>query len=165
MALSSLAERPATTPTEAARDRSAPGKVTGKLLIAMRAMVWEGATRCDAATKAGISEHSLYVALRKAHVRQWYLAEIDVLRTSEKARNIFTLAEVRDQKTNQMARVAAVKALEQLDDQPANAAARAQSPGFIIQVIQAVGSTALMPHQQRIEPKPLISLEPGRDDD
>jgi hypothetical protein len=44
-----------------------------------------------AAKKAGISEHGLYKALRKPPVKAAYLAELDVLRTSERARNIHTL--------------------------------------------------------------------------
>lgn len=134
------------------------------MLIALRAMVWEGAKRVEAAAKANMSEHSLYVALRRPHVRAWYLAEIDVLRTSERARNIFTLAEVRDQTANQMARVQAVKALEQLSDDPQHSGSRVQTPGFVIQIVNHVAGSAVMTEQRPIEPKPLIDNEPVRDE-
>jgi hypothetical protein len=101
--------------------------------------VWEGLKRDEAATKAGIKDNSLYVALRRPDVKAFYLRELDVLRTSERARNIHTLAEVRDQTSNQMARVQAVKALEQLADEENGASLRANSlPGLQI-VIQTGG--------------------------
>jgi hypothetical protein len=110
-------------------------RVTGKNKAAIDAMVWEGLNRADAAKKAGLTDHSLYVALSKPHVKAHYLQQLDVLRTSERARNIHTLAEVRDQTTNQMARVQAVKALEQIDDVE-SASGRANSlPGLQIVVI------------------------------
>lgn len=79
-------------------------------------MVYEGLNRKQAAEKAGLKDHALYVALTKPHVKAYYMRQLDVLRTSERARNIHTLAEVRDQTSNQMARVQAVKALEHIDD-------------------------------------------------
>jgi len=47
----------------AAQGRSAPGKVTGRLKIALDAMVWRGMKRAEAAALAGLKEQSLYVAL------------------------------------------------------------------------------------------------------
>jgi hypothetical protein len=96
----------------ATAERSAPMRVSGRLKRALDAMVWEGLSRAGAAETAGIREHSLYCALKKPHVLSYYLNEIGVLRSSERAKNIHTLAAVRDQTENQMARVAAVKALE-----------------------------------------------------
>jgi hypothetical protein len=54
-----------------------------------------------------------------------------VLRTSERARNIHTLCEVRDQTDNQMARVNAVKALEQLGDQEVGVGSQRHAPGLV----------------------------------
>lgn len=121
-------------------------RVTGKVRTALDAMVWQGLPRAKAAEYAKISEHGLYKALRKPPVRAYYLAQLDVLRTSERARNIHTLADVRDTSGNQMARVAAVKALEQLDDSPQSSASRQQTPGFVINVIAA----PMMPHHREI---------------
>lgn len=137
MALASLADRTPVPAAEAAKDRSAPGKVSGRLKCAMDALIWEGKSRADAARRANMSEHSLYAALRKPHVKAYYLAELDVLRTSERARNIHTLAEVRDQTSNQMARVQAVKALEQIDGVEAQTGNRAALPGMQIVIVQA----------------------------
>lgn len=111
-------------------------KVTGKNRAAIEAMVWQGLTRKDAAAKAGLKDHALYVALTKPHVKAYYLGQLDVLRTSERARNIHALVEVRDQLDNKMARVQAVKALEQIsDDAPANGGGSAL-PGLQIVIVQ-----------------------------
>jgi hypothetical protein len=130
--------------------------VNGKNRAAIDAMVWEGLTRKAAAEKAGLKDHALYVALTKPHVKAYYLAQLDVLRTSERARNIHTLAEVRDQTSNQMARVQAVKALEQLSDDPVGSAAQSQSPGVVVQIIT---SAPLIQHQRHIDANPLITLD------
>jgi hypothetical protein len=136
MPLASLTNRSPKPPTEAAHNRSSPGKVTGKLLVALSAMVWSGCTRKEAAERGGMSEHSLYVSLRKAHVRQWYLREIDVLRTSERARNIHALVDVRDTADNSMARVSAVKTLEAISDvEAARGGSATTAPGLVIQIV------------------------------
>jgi hypothetical protein len=123
-------------------------KITRKVRDAITAMVWEGLPRADAATKAGISEHGLYKALRKPPVKAYYLRELEVLRTSERARNFHTLCEVRDQRDNQMARVNAVKALEQVDE-ISERASSIRSPGVVIQIV----------NQGPNDPKPLITLD------
>jgi hypothetical protein len=120
----------------AARDRSAPYKVSGKLLTALHAMVWSGCTRREAAERSGMSEHGLWSALKKAHVRSWYLAEIDVLRTSERARNIHALVDVRDTADNSMARVSAVKTLEAISNvEAARGGSATTAPGLVIQIV------------------------------
>jgi hypothetical protein len=111
--------------------------VTGKLKTAIDAMVWAGARRPEAALLAGMTDHSLRAALKKPHVKQHYLAELGVLRESERARNIHALVDVRDTAENAMARVGAVKALEQLSEQADD---RGRSvvglqPGLIIEIV------------------------------
>ena len=51
-----------------AKGRAAPGRVTGKLKIAIERLVWFGDKRADAATAAGLTDHGLRSALRKPHV-------------------------------------------------------------------------------------------------
>lgn len=82
-----------------------------------------------------MNDESLRIAFTKPHVKAYYLAQLEVLRTSERARNIHALAEVRDQPENKMARVAAVKALEGIDDAAPAAGGVNPSPGLVI-VIQ-----------------------------
>jgi hypothetical protein len=66
------------------------------------------------------------------------------LRTSERARNFHTLTEVRDQKKNQMARVNAVKAMEQLDDAQQSSRGAQSLPGLQIVIVQG-GAPAATP--------------------
>lgn len=120
-------------------------KVTGKVRDALNAMIWDGLPRKDAAAQAGISEHGLYKALRKPAVKALYLSELEVLRTSERARNIHTLAEVRDQKTNQMARVQAVKVLEQISDESHERGPAAPFSGVVVNIIQAAAHAPQAP--------------------
>ena len=125
----SIASSKASKPAETLR-------ISGRNKVALDAMVYEGLNRKEAAAKAGLKDHALYVALTKPHVKGYYTSQLEVLRTSERARNIHTLAEVRDQTSNQMARVQAVKALEQIDDgETANRGSQAL-PGLQIVIVQ-----------------------------
>jgi len=57
-----------------------------------------------------------------------------VLRDSERARNIHALTSVRDQDENKMARVQAVKALEQISDDAPASRGSVSLPGLVIVV-------------------------------
>lgn len=149
----------AITPTEptrqqlAAQGRSAPGKVTGKIKTAIDAMVWQGLKRDEAATAAGLTDHGLYVALSRPHVRAYYLGQCEVLRTSGRARRIHRLEQIAEQDDNKQAAVNAIKALDYQEDQPAAARIAASAPGLVL-VIDRTGA-ALTAHQPSIEAKPL----------
>lgn len=122
---------PASTPAPPKPSREL--RVTGKVRAAIDAMVWRGLKRADAAQQAGLKDNSLYVALSRPDVKSYYLGQLEVLRTSERARNIHRLVEIRD-KADNMPAVNAIKMLEQLADEPANAARAQQSPGLVIVV-------------------------------
>lgn len=128
----------------AVQGRSGRLKVTGKLRTAVMLMVWEGLERKEAAATAGLTDHAVKVAFSKPHVKAFYLGQCEVLRTSGRARNIHTLNAVRDQPRNQMARVQAVKALEQLGDDEPETRARQSLPGMTVVVVlgNADGSQA-----------------------
>lgn len=111
---------PSTIPTRQAaaiEGRSRRGAVTGKLKAALDFMVWEGLKRTAAAEKAGLADSSLRFALRKPHVLQHYRAECAALRESFRAKNVHRLDTIADDSKNDMARVAAVKAMEAIADQ------------------------------------------------
>jgi hypothetical protein len=135
---------PITLPTRQAaaiEGRSRRGAVTGKLRTALDLMVWSGEKRADAAEKAGLADCSLRAALRKPHVLQHYNAELAALRTSLRARNVHRLDTIADTSKNDMARVAAVKALEVIADQ----ADEKQRPGLQmlpgLQIVIVSGTT------------------------
>jgi hypothetical protein len=130
---------PPTVPTRQALEavnRSYPGKVTGRLRTALTEMVWRGARRAEAAKVAKMTDHSLRAALRKPHVKAWYLAELGVLRESERPKTFHRLTELRDQDENKNAAVAAAKVLEQItSDEPLRSNPTVTSPGVIIRVL------------------------------
>ena len=97
--------------------RSARNKVTGKLKTALDLMVWENLRRKEAAAKAGLADASLRFAFRKPHVMAYYHAELAALRNNLRAHNVHRLDKIADSSANDMAKVAAVKALEIIADQ------------------------------------------------
>jgi len=98
----------------AAKERSGKLTVSGKLKVALDEMLFKGSRRAEAAEAAGMTDHGLREAFKKPHVKRYYNAGLEVLRTSERARNIAALARVRDSSENGVAVVTAAKALEQL---------------------------------------------------
>jgi hypothetical protein len=98
----------------AAKERSGKLTVSGKLKAAIDLMLYEGSRRAEAAIAARMTDHGLREAFKKPHVKAYYNAGLEVLRTSERARNISALAGVRDKSDNDMAIVSAAKALEQI---------------------------------------------------
>jgi hypothetical protein len=122
----------------AARNRSLPGRVTGKLHTAIAAMVWEGASRKEAAELAGLSDHGLRQALRRPHVLARYRAECEVLRVSGRAKRLHRLEQLATQDENRNAAVAAIKAAEQLGDDRMASGAQQQMPGFVVVIRHAV---------------------------
>lgn len=122
------------TPTRqqlAAEGRTKPGQVTGKLRKALDAMVWQGLKRQDAAKAAGLTEHALYCAFRRPHVKASYLTELEVLRNSERSRNIHRAIEIRDAANNKPA-MEALKWLHQEDEQSQRVSNGPSMPGFVI---------------------------------
>lgn len=80
-------------------------------------MVWDNIKRKDAAEKAGLADASLRFAFRKPHVMAYYHAELKALRDNLRARNLHRLDGIADDSKNDMARVGAIKALQQIADQ------------------------------------------------
>jgi hypothetical protein len=119
--------------------------VTGKLKTALEAMVWDNLSRKDAAAKAGLADSSLRFAFRKPHVMAFYNAELAALRNNLRAKNIHTLDGIADKSENDMARVSAVKAIEQISDQADEkhrSPGAAQLPGLQIVIVQQAPAVA-----------------------
>jgi hypothetical protein len=100
----------------AAKDRSLPGRVTGRLRRAIDMMVWEAADRKTAAQAVGMSDHSVREAFRKAHVIQYYREQCEVLRESGRAKRLHRLDALASQDVNRNAAVQAIRVAEQLGD-------------------------------------------------
>ena len=136
----------------AAPERSRPGRVTGKLRTAIDVMVWEGASRPQAAEQAGLTDHGLRQALRRPHVLAHYRNECEVLRVSGRAKRLHRLDALALQDENKNAAVAAIKVAEQLGDEQRGPSGSVTLPGLVIQVIN--GPAAALPaatvHAHRI---------------
>ena len=159
-----------TSPTRqaiAAVNRSYPGKVTGRLRGALLDMVWKGSRRDDAALANRMSVHGLREALKRPHVKAFYLGELGVLRESERPRTFHRLCDLRDQDENRNAAVAAARTLEQLSDaeQARSNAANHPTPGVCIVIRTAeptapiVDVVAFSPPSQLQPAKPLPAID------
>src|SRR5262245_4928474 len=107
------------------RDRSAAGKVTGRLRLAIDAMVWSGLPYQQAAQKAGMTTRALRKALERPATLAYLRAQRAALRASEVSKTLHALFRLRDQTRNANAAVSACKVLEQLEDE-STAAGRSQ---------------------------------------
>lgn len=129
-------DKPITRQAIAAKERSGKLTVSGKLKAALDEMLFKASCRADAAQAAGMTDHGLREAMKKPHVKAYYSQGLEILRTSERAKNIFALAKVRDSSDNGMAIVSAAKALEQLaDTAPPSGGGPRDRPGVVIQII------------------------------
>lgn len=130
---------------------SKPGKVTGKLAVACKRIVWEGEELDAAAKAAGLTTRAVRLALERPHVIAFVKAERDVFRAHVSAQNIHRLKELRDGSANAMAKLGAIRTIESLDsDAPAGGMAR--TPGITI----VIGSASPLTAQQRsIDHNPL----------
>lgn len=143
------------------RTQSRKLQVTGRLKMALHNMVWLGLKRDDAAIAAGLSVNALYSALRKPHVKAWYLSECEILRTSGRARRLHLLERISESTSNLNASVNAIRTMDAPDSannpMGSGRSAAVTMPGLVIQIIQQ--PAALTGHQREIEANPLITLE------
>jgi hypothetical protein len=129
--------------------------VTGKLRAAIEAMIWEGLPRKEAAEKAGLADASIRFAIRKAHVLAHYNAELAALRTSLRARNVHRLDTIADTSGNDMARVASIKALEQMADTADQLHGPGQTATPGVQIVIMMREPAA-----KVADLPVINIEP-----
>lgn len=135
-------------PATASKSSPATLEPTGKVRKAIELMVFEGHQRKDAALAAGIKDKSLYNALAKPHVKHFYNRLLEVLRTSARARNFHRLEEIREQSTNPMAAVNAIKTLESLADTPPLGSSAPRLPGLVFIINQAGTASVVVDQPQ-----------------
>jgi hypothetical protein len=125
-----------------------------KVRAALDLMVWQGHHRDQAAKLAGIKPKSLYNALRKHHVRQYYLVELGVLRESGRARVFHRLEELALQDENKAAAVKACQiVLGEDEDQRTGRGVGPTLPGLVIQIVNAPAN------MQRSDVQPAVTIE------
>jgi hypothetical protein len=141
------------------RPRGIPPAVRAALLK----LVWDE-EECDlvvAARASGLQPDTLRRWLNRSEVVGFVIRERAAKRLALCARNETVLAQIRDRGGNEMARVNAVKALEQLDEQaPSSRAANLPTPGVTIRIINVSSPPAPID----IVPKPAQIIDAGDSD-
>ena len=121
----------------AARDRSLPGKISGRLKIALDLVVDQGLDPYEAAAKVGMHARSMRLALNKRHVLTYLRNAREVLRTTASAQNIHYAIKMRAESPNEMARLGAMKFIDNEEEHQRLSGSRQMSPGFVIVVQNA----------------------------
>lgn len=120
-----------------AKTASKPMKVTGKLALAIDAMIEEGKPWDEAATQAGLTVRSMRLAMQRPHVIAYLKARREVFRVNASAGNIHRLLKLADQDDNKAAAVSAIKAIEQIGEVEAATGHRSSLPGLQIVIVQS----------------------------
>jgi hypothetical protein len=113
--------------------------LSSRVVLAIEQMVYKGLTRKEAAAAVGMSDDGLYRAFRNPQVRRYFTAEVDALKTAERARNVHTGIEIRDDREQPgKTRIDAAKFLEGVTDGPSinlNVGVGIQvTPGYTVKV-------------------------------
>ena len=124
--------------------RTPDPKITARVAAAIELMVEQGLQFDQAAKTVGLHVRAMRKALDKPHVLKYMKERKYVFRESISAANIFTLADVRDNSGNAIARVQAVKALEQIGDADP-VGTKQQPPGFALVIVNTSAVTQAVP--------------------
>ena len=116
-----------------ARNKTPPTRITTRVTRAVEHIVETGAAYNEAAAHVGMSTYRLRLALDKPHVIAFMRNRLHVSRELRSPKNFHRLCEIADAENN-MPAVNAIKALEQLSDEPTNKPNIA-SPGVTIRIV------------------------------
>jgi hypothetical protein len=119
--------------TRLARNKTPPLRISRRVKQAIDTIVHDRKAWDQAANEAGLTTRAMRLAIEKPHVLAYYKAQCVVLREFRRARNIHRLGDIADADDN-MPAVNAIKALEQLSDEPTNKPNTA-SPGVTIRIV------------------------------
>lgn len=162
----STAIAPQSSSVPAKPDKPKRMQIRGKLKAALDLMVYGDAegNRYDhvsAPRKVGFTPQAMRKAIERPHVQRYLAEQKQVFRKSLSAANIHVLGEIRDDAGNAMARLGAVKLLEQLDERApaASSGQRAVMPGVVVIVNQGAQRGGVIGHDTLIEVNPLSVQE------
>lgn len=155
------ADKPQSRQAIQAKTASKPRQVTGKLAIACKAIVWEGQDLEVAAKAAGLTTRNLRLALERRHVIAFLKEQREVFRSYISAQNIHHAKDLRNKAGNAMAKLGAMKYIDNVADEPSSASAN-RMPGLVVNIISDGSHTA---HIREIEAKPLIPHDDGHQGD
>lgn len=137
------------------------------VVLAIQYMVRDGLSRKQAAEKAGIKDDTLYKAFLNPEVRREYEAQIDVLRTSERARNIHKAAQLRDEAESEKVQLDSAKWLHGEDKQggvTVNVGVNVQ-PGYVIGATEHVPQDLSAILQKAGSTRNVLNIQAERSDD
>lgn len=103
-------------------------------------MVFEGLPFDEAARKQDFTVRAMRYALERPHVIRYLREQKQVFRASASSQNISRLVAIRDQGSNAMAQLGAIKLLEQVDEQEERKGA-VRTPG--VTIVIATGEQSL----------------------
>jgi hypothetical protein len=109
--------------------------VTGRLKNVLDRVVNEGADPYEAGRAEGMLARSIRKALAKPHVLAYLRAARQVLREQARAQNIHHMIEMSRSSTNEMAKLGAMKLLEQNDEYSRPNAHGQTMPGLVICIV------------------------------
>jgi hypothetical protein len=137
-----------------AQTRSRPGRVTGRLKLAIDAVVEEGLDPYEAAAKVGMHARSMRLALNRRHVLAYLRQQREVLRQTASAQNIHHAIAMRAGSTNEMAKLGAMKFIEAIEDEVQRRGhVPALTPGLVIQIVNNSAPSR--------EPEKMINITPS----
>jgi hypothetical protein len=120
--------------------------------LAIIEMVETGANFISAAKSNGLQPQTMRRWLGRAECISFLRRERARFRATICAQNEAVLAQIRDDcDGNQMARVAAIKTLEGLDQEPSRQAGDTQTPGIVLKIVNVMPS-----------PSPAIDVTPAK---
>lgn len=105
MSTRAITRKPRSALSASRRDSS----LTPRVRKTIDAMVFQGRNRDEAARQAGLTEGAIYQALRKPAVLAFYNEQLEVLRHSERARNLHKGIELRDGAASEKVQLEAAK--------------------------------------------------------
>lgn len=146
-----------------------PLSLTKPIATAIHLMVWEGLDRKEASRRAGITDHGLYQALTKPHVKAALLEQYEVLRTSARPRAHHKLEMLMDRAESERVQLEAAKYLDSngksdMQGVHVNVGINLQ-PGYLVDITEHAGEAQQIAHQARMPLNPLKTIEHVPEDD
>ncbi|MBI3700578.1 MAG: hypothetical protein HY242_09080 [Afipia sp.] len=133
------------TPVDPRRTGVQQSLPSPRIRRALELMVLEGHDRKQAAQAVQMRDKSLANALREPRVKAFYNGLLEVLRLSVRAKNFHRLNDIAADSKNDMARVNAIKTMEQISDTAPPAQGPITRPGLIFVIQQPAGMIDVTP--------------------
>lgn len=140
--------------------KNRPLRISPKLREAIDCSITEGLPWSEAAVKCGLTTRAMRMALGKAHVIRYIQEKTAQFRVEISTRDVFRLAELRDQNENKVAAVNSIRLLRQLGDEDVRPLhTRNVTPGVVVIIKNERAPLAHPQFDQLIEINPASAGE------